>query len=409
MSVFSFRPGSSAPFGAVCLTGGVNFSVFSQHASQVFLCLFDDIGQNEIQRIPMFKGENYCWHVFVENLALQAKYGYRADGPYKPEQGHRFNVNKVLLDPYAREFDRDLHWDDSLFGFKVKDSQKDLSFSRIDNRAVMPKSVVTARRSDIEIAGIQSRKPFRSWQDTIIYETHVRGFTQLQLKIPSELRGTIAGLAHDVSIDYFKSLGVTAIELLPVHTFVDEQFLVDQGLTNYWGYNSINFFSVHSNYLCSNQADEFLRAVETFHEAGLEVILDVVYNHTAESNQFGPTLCFRGLDNLSYYRLEAGKARHYVNDTGCGNTVRAEHPRVMQLILDSLRFWAGEMGVDGFRFDLASILGRDERGFSARAAFFSGYCPRSFTVNVQTHSRTMGYWPRRLSTWRLPWRLVGVE
>lgn len=370
MSLYTFTQGLPAPFGASLQSNGVNFAVFSEKAESIELCLYDDLGQKELQKIPMVKGENFCWHILVEGIGVGTKYGYRAHGPFEPKSGLRFNANKLLIDPYARELDRDFCWADSLLGYEVKDPQKDLSFSNLDNRSVIPKSVVTSRLSSEEIEAIQSRKPRIPWRETVIYEAHVRGFSQLKLDVPSEHRGTISGLSHDSSIEYFKSLGVTAVELLPVHGFIDEEFLVNQDLSNYWGYNSLNFFAPHSNYLSTNRAGEFLEAVEKFHRAGLEVILDVVYNHTAESNQFGPTLSFRGLDNQAYYRLEAGDHQHYINDTGCGNTVRVDHPRVMQLILDSLRFWAGEMGVDGFRFDLASILGRDEKGFSNRAAFF---------------------------------------
>ena len=370
MKHFSVQSGYATPFGSEPKEGGVNFSVFSEHATAIFLCLFDGSGQKEIQRIAMCEGENSCWHVFVEGLKVGAKYGYRADGPYLPEHGHRFNINKLLIDPYARALDREFEWDDSLYGFDERHPERDLTLSNTNNISIIPKSVVTDRATAHQIEAIQLKKPSIPWQDMVVYETHVRGFSQLNRQVPPDLRGTLAGLSHKVSIDYFKRLGVTSIELLPVHSFIDEAFLVKQGLTNYWGYNTANFFIPHNRYLSSDEGNEFLTAVEKLHAAGLEVILDVVYNHTAESNRLGPTLSLRGLDNRSYYRLEDSSARYYVNDTGCGNTIRAEHPRVMQMILDSLRFWAGEMGVDGFRFDLASILGRDEKGFNGRAAFF---------------------------------------
>ena len=370
MGKFTFHSGTGAPFGATYREDGVNFSVFSQHAQNIDLCLFDDSGQREFQKIPLYKGENHCWHIFVEDLPLCTKYAYRADGPYEPQNGLRFNNNKLLIDPYARQLDRDFDWSKTLFGYKPRDPQKDLSYSDQDSAPQIPKSIVCERLGPQAIEDIQSRKPRIPWSDTIIYETHVRGFSQLNTDIPEELRGTLSGLSHDVSIAYLKSLGVTAVELLPVHSFIDEEFLTRRGLSNYWGYNTLSFFCVHPNYLSTGDPKEFLQAVEKLHAAGLEVILDVVYNHTAESNKLGPTLSFRGLDNSSYYRLERGEPREYVNDTGCGNTIRAEHPKVLQLILDSLRFWAGEMGVDGFRFDLASILGRDDQGFNSQAAFF---------------------------------------
>ncbi len=356
--------------GAVPDENGVNFALFSEHAEKVELCLFDDIGQKELHRIPLHRGENHIWHTYVRGLSVGSKYGYRCYGKFLPEHGQRFNSAKLLIDPYARDLDRSFNWDKSLFAYDLKNMQKDLSFDEKDSAAVVPKSIVTARKSPAEIETIQSRKPNVSWSDTIVYETHVRGFSQLNLEIPSTERGTFLGLAHPSSIDYLKSLGVTAIELLPVHNFIDEEFLVRQGLSNYWGYNTLNFFTPHHSYLCCGEPEEFLSMVETLHEAGLEVILDVVYNHTAESNQYGPTMSFRGIDNLNYYRLESSSNRYYVNDTGCGNTFKVDHPRVMQLVLDSLRFWAGEMGVDGFRFDLASILGRDKTGFNQRSAFF---------------------------------------
>lgn len=358
------------PLGAEYRDGGVNFAIFSQHAEAITLCLYDNLGQVEQQQFALIKGENYIWHIFVEGISPGAKYGYRVDGRFSPEEGFRFNPNKVLIDPYSREIDRAFSWQKSLFSYDLMNNEKDLRINTNDSITVAPKSVVTKRMSAAEIEKIQVRKPRIPWRDTIIYETHVRGFSQLNLDIPSKLRGTIGGLAHPKSIEYFKQLGITAIELLPVHSFVDEEFLVKHGLSNYWGYNTLNFFCPHRSYLQNGKNQDFLDAVETLHAAGLEVILDVVYNHTAEASELGPTLCFRGIDNHNYYRLDARNPRFYINDTGCGNTLRVDHPRVMQLILDSLRFWAGEMGVDGFRFDLASILGRDSNGFDQKAAFF---------------------------------------
>ncbi len=370
MPKFKTRNGYAQPFGAWLTEDGVNFSIFSEHAQKIELCLFDDLGQKEIARINMYRGENHCWHIFVCELTAGAKYGYRVHGEFAPEKGLRFNANKLLIDPYARELDRSFCWDKSVFGYDLKSVQKDLSFSDLDSAHMMPKSVVTTRKTHAEVEAIQQRKPCIPWRETVIYETHVRGISQLNLNLPSMERGTLAALASPQMIKHFKQLGVTAIELLPMHTFVDEEFLVKQGLSNYWGYNTLNFFTPHHDYLASGRRQEFLDTVEALHEAGLEVILDVVYNHTAESNEFGPTLSFRGIDNLSYYRLNPSTPRHYINDTGCGNTFRSEHPRAMQLIMDSLRFWAGEMGVDGFRFDLASILGRNQKGFNRQCAFF---------------------------------------
>ena len=368
--MYLYRKGQAAPLGSDPKSNGVNFAVFSEHAEAVELCLFDLSGQTEVQRIPLQRAEAFIWCVFVEGLAPGAKYGYRVHGKYEPENGQRFNSNKLLVDPYARELDRLFHWDDSAYGFAAYGTRTDDEPSEIDSARIAPKSVVRTRKTPTEIEAIQSRKPKIPWSKTTVYETHVKGFTKLNLSIPPDQRGTFKGLAHASSISYLQSLGITAIELLPVHSFIDEAFLIKQGLSNFWGYNTLNFFSPHLGYLVENDPDEFSLMVETLHQAGIEVILDVVYNHTAESNERGPTLSFRGIDNLSYYRLEADSRARYVNDTGCGNTVKVEHPRVMQLIMDSLRFWAGEMGVDGFRFDLASILGRNSQGFQTEAAFF---------------------------------------
>lgn len=362
--------GKSLPLGAAPSRKGVNFAVFSEHAESIELCLYDEFGQIEIQRIKLNQSECYTWCIFVEGLSIGAKYGYRAYGKYEPKKGFRFNPEKLLVDPYARELDRTFTWSNHVYGFDRKHGKLAQGLSDSDSGPLVPKSVVTARKSAEEIEAIQQRKPNIPWADTVVYEAHVRGFTQLNLSIPSEQRGTFLGLAHSSTTSYLKSLGVTALELLPVHSFIDEAFLVDQGLSNFWGYNTLNFFSPHLGYLSTGDPSEFYDMVESLHKEGIEVILDVVYNHTAESNEHGPTLSFRGLDNLNYYRLEAENDELYINDTGCGNTVKSEHPRVLQLILDSLRYWAGEMGVDGFRFDLASILGRNASGFHSDAAFF---------------------------------------
>lgn len=366
----SASTGQPYPLGAMAQEGGVNFALFSENAHAVELCLFDEFGQYETVRIPLQRRGHDIWCVFVENISVGCRYGYRVDGAYSPEKGHCFNANKLLIDPYARALDGIFYWDDRFYGYNTNSLQKDLEKSDLDSAAISLKSVVCERKTQAEIDAIQNRKPHIPWHETLIYEMHVKGFSQLNLDLPSADRATFSGLSKPSVIQYIQTLGVTAIELLPVHAFIDEAFLVRQGLTNYWGYNTLNFFTVHQGYLKSGDAAEFLECVERYHEAGLEVILDVVYNHTAESNELGPMLSYRGIDNSSYYRLESEKKRHYVNDTGCGNTLKVEHPRVMQMILDSLRYWAGEMGVDGFRFDLASILGRDSKGFSQRAAFF---------------------------------------
>lgn len=366
--MFHFEKGQSTPLGAMPTDQGVNFAVFSEHAEAIELCLFDEQGQREIQRIKMQRAEGFIWCVFVHALPVGAKYGYRAYGKYDPELGFKFNPNKLLIDPYARCLDSSFQWSEHVYGFNKNKTMQ--AMCEQDSASFVPKGVVIKRKSTEEIQLVQKSKPKLPWEKTFIYEMHVRGFTRLNASIPEDIRGTFSALAHKNTIAYLKSLGVTAVELLPIHAFIDEAFLVKQGLRNFWGYNTLNFFSPHLGYMNSSSPDEFLSMVSTLHEQGIEVILDVVYNHTAESDAFGPTLSFRGLDNSNYYRSPKDDAGEYINDTGCGNTVKCEHPQVLKLILDSLRYWAGEMGVDGFRFDLASILGRNRHGFQTESAFF---------------------------------------
>lgn len=357
--------GAPYPLGATASDKGVNFALFSQYAEKVELCLFDESGEQEIERIALPGCTDYVWHGFIPNLKAGALYGYRVHGPFEPQRGHRFNPNKLVLDPYAKRFSRAFKWHDTHYPYKLKDPAQDLSFDLLDNASHIPKCVV-----------VESLPPAKSlaspipWHETILYEVHVKGFTKLHERIPENLRGTYAGLAHDAVIEYLKDLGVTSIELLPVHSFVDEHFLIKRNLVNYWGYNTLNFFTPHTGYNSDNNPLEFRDMVERFHDAGFEVILDVVYNHTAEGNHLGPMLSFRGIDNFSYYSLLSQDQRFYVNDTGCGNTLNVKHPRVLQLVMDSLRYWALEMGVDGFRFDLATVLGREAHGFDPRGGFF---------------------------------------
>lgn len=359
-------PGDHRVLGAHWDGEGVNFSLFSAHAEKVELCLFSADGQHEIGRYTMPEHTHDIWHGYLPGLQPGAVYGYRVYGAYDPQEGHRFNHHKLVLDPYGRQLVGEFRWSDAHFGYNKTDPDNDLSFNTLDNADAMPKCVVTAPFSyDGKV-----KKPDVPWHQTVIYETHVRGFTLHHPDVPELQRGTFAGLGHHKIIDYLKALGITSIELLPVQTFIDEQFIVNKGLSNYWGYNSLNFFAPHARYLQGNEALEFRRMVDDFHQAGIEVILDVVYNHTAEGDHLGPTLSFRGIDNASYYRLQAGQHRYYVNDTGCGNTFNVSHPRVMQLVLDSLRYWSNEMAVDGFRFDLASVMGREDNGFNRQAAFF---------------------------------------
>lgn len=364
--------GSYHTLGAQWDGKGVNFALFSAFAEKVELCLFDETGQNEIARYGLPEQTHDVWHGYLPGLTPGAVYGYRVYGPYNPQAGHRFNHHKLLLDPYARQLRGEFRWTDAHFGYCREDDAQDLSFDTRDNAAAMLKGVVTASEAAgfNSVGGIASGKPDIPWNETVIYETHVRGFTLSHPDIPELQRGTFSGLHQTKIIAYLKALGITSIELLPVHAFVDEHFLHEKGLSNYWGYNTLNFFAPHSRYLSGKDAFEFRRMVNGIHEAGIEVILDVVYNHTSESNHLGPTLSFRGIDNASYYRLQAEQPRYYVNDTGCGNTLNISHPRVMQMVLDSLRYWAMEMRVDGFRFDLAAVMGREKTGFNQQAGFF---------------------------------------
>lgn len=358
------------PLGATVLDKGVNFAIFSRHADKVELCLFDPNTHEEIQRLVLPQSTDDIWHGFVPNLDDGAVYGYRVYGPYDPSRGHRFNPNKLLLDPYARKVAGEFAWHDSQFGFDPLASSKDSAMSKVDSAEFMPKCVVVSSLSADEIAEIDAARPNIPWNETVIYETHVKGFTQLDTAVDPEYRGTYKGLASKKGLRYLKDMGITAIELLPVHGFVDESFLTKQELSNYWGYNSLHFFAPHQKYGHTDAITEFREFTRSAHEEGLEVILDVVYNHTCEGGHDGATLSFRGIDNASYYSLQQRDARYYINDTGCGNTVNAKHPRVIQMILDSLRYWVEQMGVDGFRFDLATVLGRESYGFDPGAGFF---------------------------------------
>jgi glycogen operon protein len=346
---------------------GVNFSLFSAHATLVELCLFDASGERELQRIALPEYTDEIWHGYLEGAAPGLVYGYRVHGPYEPEQGHRFNPNKLLIDPYARELSGNLVWDPSCFGYTIGSPEEDLSFDERDSAPFVPKAVVV----DAGFDWLKTTTPRVPWDRTIVYETHVRGYTRLHPAVAERHRGTFAGLATADVIDYVKSLGVTTVELMPIHTFLNDGHLLDKGLTNYWGYNSIAFFAADPRYFANplRGVQEFKEMVARFHDAGLEVILDVVYNHTAEGNERGATLSFRGIDNVSYYRLLPEQARYYINDTGTGNTLDLSHPRVIQMVTDSLRYWVQEMHVDGFRFDLGTILAREPNGFDTRSGF----------------------------------------
>jgi isoamylase len=359
-------PGQAYPRGACWDGRGVNFSLFSANAAKVELCVFDANGRQELQRIALQERTDDVWHAYLPEARPGLIYGYRVHGAYDPQHGHRFNPHKLLIDPYARHIQGQVRWSDAQFGYRIGHPKEDLSFDRRDSAAGMPKSRVV----DSAFTWGDDHPPHVPFHDTVIYELHVRGFTMRHPGVPPELRGTYAGLATAPVIDHLLRLGITAVELMPVHTFVDDRALLDRGLRNYWGYNTIGFFAPDMRYSATGNISEFKTAVKTLHAAGIEVILDVVYNHTAEGNQLGPTLSFRGIDNVSYYRLSSEEPRYYMDFTGCGNTLNMRHPRVLQLLMDSLRYWVTEMHVDGFRFDLASALARELYEVDRLGSFF---------------------------------------
>ncbi len=360
------REGLPWPRGATWDGNGVNFALFSANATKVEVCFFDKDTETERIELPEFRDET--WHGYVPELRPGQVYGYRVHGPYAPEEGHRFNPHKLVLDPYARAHIGELKWDPAVFGYKAGDPAADLSFDERDSAPFMPKSVVVDPDFDWKREKVWRPVP---WDRTIVYETHVRGYTKLHPKVPEAQRGTFCGLAAKEVVDYIKALGVTTVELLPVHTFINDSFLLERKLTNYWGYNSIGFFAPDPRYAAdkSKTLQEFKEMVARFHDAGLEVIIDVVYNHTAEGNELGPTLSFKGIDNASYYRLMPDRKRYYINDTGTGNTLNLSHPVVIQMVCDSLRYWVEDMHVDGFRFDLGTILAREPGGFDTHNGF----------------------------------------
>ncbi len=363
-------PGKPYPLGATLTPEGVNFALFSASATGVDLCLFDPDNPRREERIRITERTDQVWHIFIPGLKAGQAYGFRVYGPYQPKKGFRFNPSKLLLDPYATAISGEIQWSDAMFSYPLGNPAEDLKRNYRNNADGMPRSIVT----DSSFDWGDDRPPRTPLHESVIYELHVKGFTQLLDKIPENIRGTYAGLATPAAIEYLQYLGVTAVELLPIHQFVQDQVLIDRGLTNYWGYNSIGFFAPENRYSSSGdrgeQVREFKEMVKALHAAGIEVILDVVYNHTAEGNHLGPTLSFRGIDNTSYYRLVEGDSRYYMDYTGCGNTVNATHPRVLQLIMDSLRYWVTEMHVDGFRFDLAPAIARDPTDFDPTATFF---------------------------------------
>lgn len=358
------EPGEPEPLGATCSASGVNFALFSAHAEKIELCLFDERGEHEIARLPLSERTGEIWHGHVRGLRARQRYGYRVYGPYAPARGHRFNPHKLLIDPYARALDRPLELRQAQFGYRLDDPLGDLSFDERDDADTMPKCVV-ARGGDPRFAA-DARRPDTLWRDTVIYELHVRGMTMRREDLPAALRGTFGGLAAPQTIAHLRALGVTAVELMPIHPAADDRHLGPLGLRNYWGYNPVAMFAVERRYAQTDPVGELRGMIRALHDAGIEVILDVVFNHSGEGDEFGPTLSFRGIDNASYYRLDREDPRRYVNHSGCGNTLNAEHPRVHALVLDCLRYWT-RLGIDGFRFDLAVALGRKGGSFEPDA------------------------------------------
>ncbi|MGH8427415.1 MAG: glycogen debranching protein GlgX [Gammaproteobacteria bacterium] len=358
-------PGRPYPLGATWDGRGVNFALFSANAEKVELCLFDDSDRRETARLELQERTGDVWHGYLLDGQPGLRYGYRVYGPYEPRRGHRFNHHKLLLDPYARALTGQVRWSDANFGYNVGSPRGDLSFDRRDNARAVPKCIVV----DPAFTWADSRRPDRPWTESVVYEAHLKGYTRHHPQVPEPLRGTAAGLADDAAIEHLLRLGVTAIELLPVQAALNSRWLIEKGLSNYWGYTTIGFFAPDPRLLEGNYPDEFRRMVARLHAAGIEVFLDVVYNHTGEGSELGPTLCFRGIDNASYYRLNADEPRYYDDVTGTGNTLNFAHLRVAQLVMDSLRLWAGEYQVDGFRFDLATTLAREGSGFDPGAGF----------------------------------------
>ena len=365
MSQYTFdrQVAYAARLGAQFDGEGTNFALFSENATSVELCLFTENGEET--RLPLPEMEGGVWFGYLHGIRPGQRYGYRVHGPYAPEDGHRFNPNKLLIDPYARQLDGAVIWDDALFGYDVSTGD-DTTFDERDSAPFVPKGFVTDPAYDWD----ENRALDHPWRETVIYEAHARGLTMLHPEVPQDLRGTIAGLASDPVISHLSRLGVTAIELLPIQAFLQDSALLEKDLSNYWGYNTLNFFAPERRYLKSGEWGELKDAIARFHEAGIEVILDVVYNHTAEGSELGPTLSFRGIDNASYY-LHGKDKRHCYDVTGTGNTVNVAHPMILRMVLDSLRHWVEEMHVDGFRFDLASTLGREATGFEREGSFFA--------------------------------------
>lgn len=360
------QPCAPYPLGAQWDGRGTRFAVFAGEAESVMLCIYDAGGRHEVARLSMPECTDGVWHGYLPAARPGQLYGYRAAGRYDPLRGQRFNANKLLIDPYARALYGGIRWHDALHGYRMGSARGDLSFDRRDSAAYLPKCVIVDDHYDWG----NDHPPRVPWAETVIYEVHVRGFTRLRDDLPEYDRGTFAALGHASTIDYLRRLGITAVELMPVHAFARDRHLVDKGLTNYWGYNTLAYFAPDNAYLSDGTLGQMKWAIQQLHAAGIEVLMDVVYNHSCEGNELGPTLSFRGLGNRDYYRLLPDSPRHYINDTGCGNTLDVTHPRVIQMVMDSLRYWVSEFHVDGFRFDLGVTLGREAHGFEPGAGFF---------------------------------------
>ena len=358
--------GRAYPLGACSDGTGTNFAVFSENATQMELCLFEPAGRRQIARYMLPEHTDGVWHGYLPHVRGGQLYGYRAHGPYEPEQGHRFNPHKLLVDPYARMLHGQVRWTDALHGYRINSARADLSFDRRDSAAAMPKSVVV----DDHFHWRGDRHPAVPWHRTVFYEAHLRGLTERLPHVRAHERGTFSALADPRLIDHLLRLGITTIELLPIQAFLQDRRLTELKLRNYWGYNTLAFFAPEPGYMLEDNLHEIRRAVQNLHQAGIELVMDVVYNHTCEGNELGPTLSFRGLDNASYYRLLPDNPRHCIDDTGCGNTVNTSHPRVIQMIMDSLRYWVQEFHIDGFRFDLGVALGREPHGFDPNCGLF---------------------------------------
>ncbi|MGQ0622298.1 MAG: glycogen debranching protein GlgX [Panacagrimonas sp.] len=359
-------PCAPYPLGAQWDGRGTRFAVYAGQAEKVTLCLFDASGRHETARLAMPECTDGVWHGHLPAAHPGQLYGYRVAGPYDPARGQRFNAHKLLIDPYARRLAGDIKWHDALYGYRIGSSKADLSFDRRDSAMYVPKGVIVDDRFDWG----NDHPPRTPWSQTVIYEMHVRGFTRLRTDLPAHDRGTFGALGHRSTIDYFKSLGITAVELMPIHAFARDRHLLEKGLTNYWGYNTLGFFAPDRAYLSDGTLGQIKWAVQQLHAAGIEVLLDVVYNHTCEGSELGPTLSLRGFGNAEYYRVVPDQPRYHINDSGCGNTLNMTHPRSIQLVMDSLRYWVNEFHVDGFRFDLGVSLGREAHGFDPGSGFF---------------------------------------